>query len=57
MELLFIVEAFFRHCPNVRLADSADEKNMRPKDYFTAKPSGGKLEVVADTGSSQNGGI
>jgi hypothetical protein len=46
MEVLFIVEAFFRHCPDVELALSADEKRMRRKDYFTAKPAGGKMEVV-----------
>jgi hypothetical protein len=46
MEVLFIVEAFFRHCPDVELAPSADEKRMRRKDYFTAKPAGGKMEVV-----------
>jgi cytochrome P450 len=48
MELLFIIEAFFRHCPDVRLAESADEASMRPKDYFTAKPAGEKLEVVVE---------
>jgi cytochrome P450 len=49
MELLFMVEAFFRHCPDVALAPSADEMCMRRKDYFTAKPTGGKVEVILAT--------
>lgn len=50
LELLFALQTFFRECPDVVMAKSADEKCMERLDFFTAKPRSGKVEVTRRQG-------
>ena len=46
LEILHAVSKFFRECPSAELAEDMTVEALAPLDFFTVKPTAGKLDIV-----------